>query len=72
MKKTRISKDESLSFLLTYIVVERNVTLNLDQLALFRLTTVAQQAAERINQEESMIPHEVIEAMAAEFLEQNP
>lgn len=70
MAMTRISKDETLSFLLTYIVIERGCAISLDQLLLFRLTTLAQQAADRINSEEGVIPHEVIEEMAADLMKE--
>ena len=67
-KKERITKEEALSFLLTYIVVEQGVSLELDQLALFNLTNLAQQAVVTINETEGIIPHEVIESLATEYL----
>ena len=66
--KERISKEEALSFLLTHIVVERGEAIQLDQLALFNLTNIAQRAVEEISESEGIIPHEVIEALAAEFM----
>ena len=69
MQRSRISKDEALSFLLTYIVVECATELVLNQIALFKLTQLAQDAANRINQEEDIIPHEIIEAIATEYLQ---
>ena len=70
MTKARISKDETLTFLLTHLVIDQGKTLSLDQLALFQLTSLAQQAADRINNEEGVIPHEVVETLAAEFTSQ--
>ncbi len=69
MKKTRVSKEEALSFLLTHLIVERGLTLELDQVGLFTLSNLAQQAAEQISGSEGVIPHELIEQLAAEFLE---
>lgn len=68
MHKSKITKEETLSFLLTCIVVENNRKIEIDQLTLFNLTNLAQQAADTINTEEGVIPHEVIEAVAHEFL----
>lgn len=68
-KKERITKEETLSFLLTYIVVERGQALTLDQFALFNLTNLARQAAEEIAAAEGIIPHEVIERLAGEYLD---
>ncbi len=70
MQKQKISRDEALSFLLTYIVVERNNELMINQIVLFQLSNVAQQAVDQINGEIGVIPHEVIERLANEFLEQ--
>ena len=66
--KERINKTEALTFLLSHIVVDREHSLNLDQLTLFQLTAIAQQAAEAINRSDETIPHEVIESLAEEFL----
>lgn len=68
-RKDRITKEEALSFLLTHIVVERNIELKLDQLGLFNLTTLAQQAVDKMGETEGMIPHEVLEQLAADFLD---
>lgn len=67
-RKERITKEEALNFLLTHIVVERGETLTLDPLGLFNLTNLAQQAAMEINASEGIIPHEVIESLAAEHM----
>ena len=71
-RKDRISKEEALNFLLTHIIVERGKSVMLDQLTLFNLTNLAQQAVNQISESEGIIPHEVIESLAAEFLENNP
>ena len=68
-KKERISKEEALSFLLTYIVVEQNHHLVLDQLALFNLTNLALKAVDEMTGSEGIIPHEVIESLAKEYLD---
>ncbi|MCZ6502748.1 MAG: hypothetical protein O6945_09570 [Gammaproteobacteria bacterium] len=68
MQKSKITKEETLSFLLTYLVVEKGQEMKIDQVTLFNLTNLAQQAADTINTEDGVIPHEVIEAIANEFL----
>ena len=69
MKKERLSTAEALSFLLTYIVVERGITLELNQLNLFSLSNLAERAVDEISNTEGVIPHELIEELAVEFLE---
>ena len=67
--KDRITREEALSFLLTYIVVEQNHHLVLDQLALFNLTNLALRAVEEMAGSEGIIPHEAIESLAKEYLD---
>ena len=69
MKKERLSTAEALSFLLTYIVVDRGITLELNQLNLFTLSNLAQRASEDISNTDGIIPHELIEELAEEFIE---
>ena len=69
MHKDRISKEEALNFLQTHIIVERGQTITMDQLTLFNLTNLAKEAVHQISVSEGIIPHEVIESLAAEFLE---
>ncbi len=69
MSRAKISKSEALSFLLTYIVVDQSTELALNQLSLFKLSSLAQEAADHINTEEGVIPHEVIESIARTYLE---
>lgn len=64
-----MTKEEALSFLLTYLVVEQNHLLVLDQLELFNLTNLAQSAAEKMTDSEGIIPHELLESMAKEYLD---
>jgi len=64
----RISREEALSFLLTHMVVEKAYSFELNQSTLFTLTTMATEAENRINTEEGVIPHEVIEEIAAGFM----
>lgn len=66
--KERTSKADALNFLLTYIIVERGHSLELNQLSLFKLTSVAQKAADEINNSDDTIPHEIIEALAEEYI----
>lgn len=66
-EKGRITKAEALSFLLTYLIVEEGQTLTLDQLHLFKMSNLAQRAAEEINASEGTIPHEIIEQIASEY-----
>ena len=67
-RKERINKAEALNFLLSHIIVDRGHSLNLDQLALFKLTSIAQRAVDTINQSDEIIPHEIIETLADEYL----
>jgi hypothetical protein len=66
--RERTSKADALSFLLTYLIVEQGRSIEVDQLHLFRLNSLAQRAADEINATEGAIPHEIIEAVAAEYL----
>ncbi len=68
-KKHRITKEEALSFLLTYIVVEQNQNIVLDQLTLFNLTNLALRAVDEATDSEGIIPHEIIESLAKEYLD---
>lgn len=70
-KKQRISKEEALAFLLTYIIVDRQTTFELNQLSLFNLTNLAAEAELKLSQEEGLIPHELIETLAEQFIESN-
>ena len=67
--KKRINKAEALNFLLTHIVADRGPSLKLDQLSLFKLTSIAQRAADEIHHSDVIIPHEVIETLAEEYLD---
>ena len=69
MAKSRTTPQEALSFLITHLVVEQSREIILDKVSLFRLTKLAQDAANKINAEEGLIPHEIIELVAAEFPE---
>ena len=66
--KERINKAEALNFLLSHIIVERRESLVLDQFGLFKLNSIAQRAVDAINQSNEVIPHEVIENLADEYL----
>jgi hypothetical protein len=68
MQKPKITKEESLSFLLTCIIIENGREITVNSLTLFNLTNLAEQAADTINTQEGVIPHEVIEAIADDFI----
>lgn len=68
-KSGRINKEQALSFLLTHIVVEKQCPLELTPQSLFALMTLAGEAEERVNQEEGIIAHEVIEELATGFID---
>lgn len=67
MRSARLSKEEALSFLLTHIVVEKGQRFEMNQGSLFTLISMAAEASDRVNSEDGVIPHEVIEAIAADF-----
>ena len=69
MSKAKFSKEDALSFLLTFIVVERSQEITMDQFTLFTLTNLAQQAVDEINLSDGVIAHEVLESYANIFLE---
>lgn len=68
MRSRRLSKEEALSFLLTHIVVEKGHSFEMNPTTLFTIMTMAAEAESRINAEEGVIPHEVIEDIAADFV----
>ena len=55
--RSKLSKEDALSFLLTHIVIERNNPFEMNQLNLFKLTQLAAEATTMIDQEEDIIPH---------------
>ena len=65
--RSKLSKEDALSFLLTHIVVERNSSFEMNQQNLFKLTQLAIEAVALIDQEDDIIPHEVIENLADNF-----
>jgi hypothetical protein len=67
--KSRISKEEALAFLLTYLIVDRQQVFELNQLSLFNLTNLAAKAELKLSEEEGLIPHELIETLAEQFIE---
>ena len=68
MIESRITKEEALSFLLTYLVVEQGRTVELDTVTLFNLNRIAGEAVTVVNNEEGLIPHEVIEEAARAWI----
>ena len=70
---SRLSQQEALSFLLTHLVVERQMSFEMNQMTLFRLLSLATEAEETVNRTDGAIPHEVIEQLASQFeTGQNP
>lgn len=67
-KGSRTSKEQALSFLLTHITVDQKRVFEFNPQTLFTLMNLASMAEERINTEEGVIPHEIIEELAQEFL----
>lgn len=67
--KSRLTKEEALSFLLTHLIVERQQSFTLDQMTLFQLSNLALEAEHQVQLEEGLIPHEVIETLAEKFIE---
>lgn len=67
--KARISKEEALAFLLTYLIVDRQLVFELNQLSLFNLSNLAAEAELKLSKEEGLIPHELIETLAEQFIE---
>jgi len=68
MSKKQFSKNDALAFLLTYIVVDQARSLHLTPALLFSIMNLSEQAATTIQQNEHIIPHELVESMAGEFL----
>jgi len=67
-----MTKQEALSFLLSYIVVEKNYHFELNPVSLFQLMTLADEAEQTINQSEDIIPHELLENLATSFTANDP
>ncbi len=70
--KSRLSKEEALSFLLSYLIIDKQLTLELNQLSLFTLTNLAAEAEQALSAEEGLIPHELIESLAEQFIKDLP
>jgi hypothetical protein len=68
MPKKNLSKNDAMAFLLTYIIVDRAQSLNLTPALLFSVMNLSEQAVETIQQNEQMIPHELMASLAEEFL----
>lgn len=69
LMKSRLTREKALSFLLSYLVVDRQKSFTMDQMTLFNLSNLAAEAENRLSEEEGLIPHEVIESLADQFLE---
>ncbi|PDH41496.1 MAG: hypothetical protein CNE99_01795 [OM182 bacterium MED-G24] len=64
---SRLSQQEALSFLLTHLVVERQISFEMNQMTPFKLLSLATEAEETANGTDGAIPHEVIEQLAAQL-----
>lgn len=64
---SRLSNQEALSFLLTHLVVERQISFEMNQMTLFKLLSLATEAEETVNDTDGAIPHEVVEQLAAQL-----
>ena len=67
--KGRISREEALSFILTHLIVERQISFEMNQLQLFNLMNLATEAETALREGDGLIPHEVIEELAERFLD---
>lgn len=68
MRSSRLSRAEILSFLLNHIVIEKSCKFEMNPINLFDLTNLATEAETRLNEEENLIPHELIEELAIPFV----
>ena len=66
-----LSKEEVFAFLLTHVVVDRGYVFEMTPMSLFKLMNLASEAENRLQLEHGLIPHEVIEEIAEQFVEQN-
>lgn len=64
----RHTKEEILSFMLKTIVVDKNRVFEMNQENLFSLMNLASAVENRLNQEDGLVPHEIIEEFAETFL----
>ena len=69
MRAGRLSKEEALSFILTHLVVEKSHAFEMNQATLFEMMNMASEAEAIVNREDGAIPHEVIESLAAAYLD---
>lgn len=63
-----MTKQDALSFLLAHIVIEKNHHFELNSVSLFNLMTLASEAEQTISTSKGIIPHEVLEELAAGFV----
>lgn len=68
MSKTQFSKNDAITFLLTHIVVDQAQPLPLTPAQLLSIMNLSEQATTSIEQNEHIIPHELVESMAGGFL----
>jgi hypothetical protein len=63
-----MTRQEALYFLLTHIVVERQHCFELNPQSLFALMSIAGEAEQSLSDRDGLIPHEVLEGLAADFI----
>ncbi len=63
-----MTRQEALYFLLTHIVVERQHYFELNPQSLFALMSIAGEAEDSLSDREGLIPHELLESLAADFI----
>ncbi|MBT3425211.1 MAG: hypothetical protein HOL98_09940 [Gammaproteobacteria bacterium] len=68
MSKKKFSKNDAMAFLLTHIVVDQAQSLQLTPALLLSIMNLSEQAATTIQQNQHIIPHELVESMPGEFL----
>jgi len=63
-----MTRQEALYFLLTHIVVDKNHHFELNSQSLFTLMSIAGDAEQSLGEAQDLIPHEVLESLATEFI----
>lgn len=64
----RLTKADAVTFLLTHIVIESEISFEMNALNLFHIMSMADTAVEQAIQQQSSIPHEIMEAIAKPFI----
>ena len=64
-----ITREAALSFLLSYIVVDQTHTFKMTPTNLFNLMNLAAEAETTLKSHPGLIPHELIETLAKQFID---